>query len=246
MPKDVFESFARSESYGGEHGYIKVEIKVSTHRLLTEEETEKLGRLCRDIDKMLIPGTIAQDQEMMNSITEERQNLLAVFPENIFVEEIPNEYSSDPFFQMRPWFKVTTPIGHFKIGWRKRVINIDWSETRVRATADDLFPNDKVTKSGCSIHANSYDDARVYIAAVIAKYHTGVYMSSAYIDQYNFLMRDVLGKEGRELTAEQQTFVNIRVYQECQHKVPYEKLPSYIMQAVKDAVKTMKKEQVLA
>lgn len=37
---------------------------------------------------------------------------------------IPNQY--DDWEGYKPWFIVTTPDGKIKIGWRKRVINIEW------------------------------------------------------------------------------------------------------------------------
>jgi hypothetical protein len=62
---------------------------------------------------------------------------------------------------------VTTNIGRVKIGWRKRVINIDWSDTVVKKKAEELFPEENVTKGGYDnhfyIHAWSYEDAKKYL-----------------------------------------------------------------------------------
>ena len=66
---------------------------------------------------------------------------------NIFVEEIPNGYCNEPCCSRLPWFIVTTPVGHIKIGWRKRVINIDWTNTLQKKNGHELFPNEDVTKS---------------------------------------------------------------------------------------------------
>lgn len=61
-----------------------------------------------------------------------------------------------------PWWLVWTPFGLVEIGWRKRVISIDWSDTPVRAevTADE------VTKGATHVHAWSTEDAVRYLKAL--------------------------------------------------------------------------------
>jgi hypothetical protein len=63
----------------------------------------------------------------------------------------------------RPWFRVTSSIGHILIGWRKRVLEIEWKDTVVKLGAHDLFPDDNVTRWESGIHAWSLDDATRYI-----------------------------------------------------------------------------------
>jgi hypothetical protein len=48
-----------------------------------------------------------------------------------------------------PWWLVKTNFGLIKIGWRKRVISIDWSDTPVRA----FVTEDNVTKTTGLVHA---------------------------------------------------------------------------------------------
>ena len=94
---------------------------------------------------------------------EEKAKLIAAFGGRpIFVEEIPNEYYSKGRYA-RPWLMVTTPAGHFKIGWRKRVIQIDWSRTTVKDWARELFASEDTTKDDQMIHAWSYEKAKEYI-----------------------------------------------------------------------------------
>lgn len=83
--------------------------------------------------------------------------------EPIYLEEIPNRYDSGPYSVNRPWYRVTTPVGHFVLGWRKRVIQIDWSETTVKSTAAELFPGEDVTKGDRMIHAWGYQKAAEYL-----------------------------------------------------------------------------------
>jgi hypothetical protein len=60
------------------------------------------------------------------------------------------------------WWLVKIHQGYIEIGWRKRVINIDWSETPLRKviTADD------VTKEDTMVHAWSVAKAVEYLTEV--------------------------------------------------------------------------------
>ncbi len=79
-----------------------------------------------------------------------RQALIKAFEDAgcgpIFMEQIPNEYEPQSHWSLRsPWYQVTTRLGHFKVGWRKRVINLDWSKTTVKMAGDELTDED-ITK----------------------------------------------------------------------------------------------------
>ena len=70
----------------------------------------------------------------------------------------PNGYSS--IFR-EPWWQCTTDIAPITIGWRKRVISIDWSqETKLRS----IVTKHDVTKEPTMVHAYSYADAVSYLA----------------------------------------------------------------------------------
>lgn len=72
----------------------------------------------------------------------------------------PSAPSYDDVRRKNPWWLVKTPAGLVHIGWRKRVISIDWSDTSIRqeVTSDD------VTKSETLVHAWSYAKAVEYLA----------------------------------------------------------------------------------
>jgi hypothetical protein len=75
---------------------------------------------------------------------------------------IPNEYyPGDPDY-FGPWFMVETPQGRLKIGWRKRVINIDWSGTGLNPSPE-TFASEDVTKGMSYIHAWGTDKAVEYL-----------------------------------------------------------------------------------
>jgi hypothetical protein len=74
-------------------------------------------------------------------------------------EKIPNQYC--PCDQCTPWFRFYTAFGSIEIGWRKRVINIDWSGTKV--ALPDLFADQDVTKWDHGVHAWGYAKAGQYL-----------------------------------------------------------------------------------
>ncbi|MFA6437153.1 MAG: hypothetical protein WC242_03245 [Candidatus Paceibacterota bacterium] len=69
-----------------------------------------------------------------------------------------------------------TEFGTIKIGWRKRVININWSdvakklEERGYENASQkilaLFESEDVTKDGSNIHAWGYEKAKGYLRQI--------------------------------------------------------------------------------
>ena len=105
--------------------------------------------------------------------TKRNAELLKLFPEKIFVKELPNGYCRDWCCKHLPWFEVITEIGVFIIGWRKRVIQLDWSGTLNDSDADTLFPDESTTKYGRSIHAWSESKAKEYIEKIISTYKGG-------------------------------------------------------------------------
>lgn len=60
-----------------------------------------------------------------------------------------------------PWWAVEVEEGTITIGWRKRVIAIDWSMTSRRG----LVTHDDVTKDNAMVHAYSYEKAVEYLRA---------------------------------------------------------------------------------
>lgn len=65
--------------------------------------------------------------------------------------KLANGYCGDQCEVCRknPWWLVETQMGLIKIGWRKRVISIDWSATKIRA----IITTDDCTKDESSVHA---------------------------------------------------------------------------------------------
>ncbi|KKN05613.1 hypothetical protein LCGC14_1085540 [marine sediment metagenome] len=76
---------------------------------------------------------------------------------------VDNEYCSDSYCCW-PWAKFKTEHGMIKIGWRKRVINIDWSNTG--KDYEHLFKDEGVTLDDKCVHAWSKDKAIEYLTKI--------------------------------------------------------------------------------
>lgn len=113
----------------------------------------------------------------------------------IFMEPIPNEYhrADDPYAMGDPWYNVATPIGFIKIGWRKRVINIDWTRTILKSLVEDkygdgkprppggeeLFPSivkdgETTTLGDYYVHAYGYEKVTKYLKVMVEHSLKGV------------------------------------------------------------------------
>jgi len=75
--------------------------------------------------------------------------------------KLPNQYwgPSDETQNPHCWWLVKTPAGLIEIGWRKRVIEINWSDTNVKA----VITKDDVTKSETMVHAHTKEKALEYL-----------------------------------------------------------------------------------
>lgn len=82
------------------------------------------------------------------------------------IKALPDGYGYSPdddrYFKTLPrtvWWFVKTSVGWIEIGWRKRVININWEDTPIRK----IITEHDVTKSETNVHAYSMEDALVYL-----------------------------------------------------------------------------------
>lgn len=154
----------------GSIGEIGIRIDVASSRL-PNIEIESLSIKAMeavDLIREEITAIIkANDPDEKMRAESARRAILSIFPEHIYVEEIPNGYCSMACCRHLPWFIITTRVGHFEIGNRKRVISIDWTKTKGTKEAEELFPKEDVTKGEKSIHAWTLEDAKRYVAAVI-------------------------------------------------------------------------------
>lgn len=158
---------SRIESWGG-NGKFNLEIYVDAGRELTDNDNNAIFDASENIKKAILQESYRLNPKYQEQGKEEIQKLTELFAgHEIFVGKIPNEYSKSDIHS--PWLIVTTKIGHIKIGWRKRVINIDWSKSTVKDDAETLFPGEDVTKYEQSIHAWGYEKAKEYLDVLFKK-----------------------------------------------------------------------------
>ncbi len=81
----------------------------------------------------------------------------------IHVETVANEYCSQSCCYHLPWIIVTTDKGRIKLGWRKRVLNLDWSDSDLGIDGEVMFKGENTTTGQSYIHCWSYEKAIEYL-----------------------------------------------------------------------------------
>lgn len=164
--KPSWTELVHTESIGS-NGHIGISIfGLGVPADLTDDERWAFDKQASQMSELLCAYAARRDPARAEAALKEFADIVALFDQPIFVERIPNGYCSRYCCEHKPWFNITTKIGHIQIGWRKRVINIDWSRTAVAKTGDELFPNENVTRGDRYIHAYGYEKAREYIRAI--------------------------------------------------------------------------------
>lgn len=135
----------------------------------TVEAQRIIGRHCRAMEAELLTLKRELDPkhqaQAMQWLLDAERIFKAADLAPIFIKKIPNEYDA-AYFPLMSWLLVTTPVGTFKIGSRKRVLHLEWTDTVVVETAEELFPDEDVTKLGRVIHAWSDAKATQYIRRI--------------------------------------------------------------------------------
>lgn len=166
FPDNEYRQGARYETQGG-LGTLGIRTLIYAPE---NELTPEVGRiLTAHTDAMVREIQMAwakADPEGQAKSQEWKDALLGCFLTDTYelgpVRFIPNGYCSGACCIHKPWLSVMTKRGPITIGPRKRVIQISWTDA-IPFTADDLFPNENVTKDGRMIHAWGIDKAREYV-----------------------------------------------------------------------------------
>lgn len=138
----------------------------------TMEDRGYLNKQAELMHEEIKKRRVRRDPKKIEEAENEKWSLLECFEQPVFVEDVPYEYCHQPCCAHRSWYVVTTKYGRIKIGWRKSVINIDWSDAEIIVDADDLFADENVTKGFGYIHAWSYEKAREYISKLMNRGNT--------------------------------------------------------------------------
>jgi hypothetical protein len=166
-----WKTLYKQESYGfvNPSRNFGIEIRVATDTPVTDKINTAMYRVADQIEDIVMREALQLDEEAQAGKAHQHKMLMECFGDDkIFVEEIPNGYSQGWQYSMSPWYRVTTRRGIITLGWRKRVISISWEPSMNSASAEELFPNEDVTKDGRMIHAYSYEKAKEYISRLLA------------------------------------------------------------------------------
>lgn len=162
-----YKQLFKSESHG--NFSLGIDIKVACPVTLNTHINRAAYEAAELIEQAITREFHATDPESQERATKQKANLLCCFPLStiVFIKAIPNGYCSRACCEHLPWLQVTTALGVITLGWRKRVIVIDWTDSVLTTTAQELFPEEDVTKQGKLIHAWSYEKAREYLGVIL-------------------------------------------------------------------------------
>lgn len=171
IPDDCFHFFS---STGSRKGSIVVYVALPEGVNRDSSEMIDLGWQLDELFKSQVQkAQFNGDPKYAAGIEKMTDTFRGRFAESGFspirMVQIPNEYWPEPYVLERlstPWFEVTTDIGTFKVGWRKNVIELDWSKTDLTRTAESLLPDENVTRKDRMIHCWSFDDLTRYLKVI--------------------------------------------------------------------------------
>ena len=160
------------ECYGG-NGAFKgsVLIESEKYNALSKEsrnniswEAESFLRTIQELIEMEWAKTNEID-ERNNHVTELTELFKLAGFDPIYVETIDNQYCSKACCYKYPWIIVTTKKGRIKLGWRKSVMNLDWSKSDIKTIGTELFKDEKTktTTGEQYIHCWGKDKAIEYL-----------------------------------------------------------------------------------
>jgi hypothetical protein len=175
IPKESYKEARRIEATGG-YGWYGLQINIAMEN---DEciESERVRNALYHAEKLVSNAVqleqVLSDKDKVNQAKADQQKLVEQFPEPIYVKEIPNGYWGDdhPAGVLNPWLLVTTRIGVFKVGFRKRVIELSWEDTDAKSVdGDEIFKDEGVTVEQSMVHAWSFEKLGEYIARIFEEY----------------------------------------------------------------------------
>ena len=158
-------------------GRVGVKVLVALDRDLSSAEEDAIGAAIQDIIlPAILKETTRLDPDTHKRARMERLEIEGCFERPIFVEEIPNGYCNRYCCSFKPWFIVTTEMGRIKIGWRKSVIHLEWTDSVLKDNAEQVFPKEEAwpgyetTQYEKIIHCHGYEKAKEYIGRLLTAY----------------------------------------------------------------------------
>jgi hypothetical protein len=168
---------SRHEEHGEDGHGVAIYVKVP--RDTVPADNNVLRKAADEILSALHVETLRLNPEACAEAAKEKAAILDCFRDRNYVEPIPNGYCNQWCCHFKPWYIVTTRLGRIKIGWRKSVLHLEWTDSVIGKTADRLFPNEEVypgcavTKYDKVIHCHGYEKAKQYIDVLMQQEPAG-------------------------------------------------------------------------
>lgn len=164
-----YQQIGRREYIGGSLGVLDIRVHAACGKeYACNEEIQTLtSKFMQDLAFEIEKSVMLADPAFVSMKEANLKALLSCFDSPIFWEEIPNQYTNQPHGIVDPWLVVTTHIGRITIGKRKRVLSIEWGDTRGTLSAGELFKDESTTMFDKCIHAWTIEQAKTYIQKII-------------------------------------------------------------------------------
>lgn len=158
----------------GQSGSKAYDVRIFAN--VTGLSEEKIGNICGRVSDQLVEDLLCESIRNETGFEEKKAKIIADYTQCLTaagmtytdIQEVPNEYCRQHCCLIVPWAVYQTLNGPVKIGWRKHVLNISWTADIFGGfpRANELFPNEDVTKGEYSIHAWGYSKATEYLKAL--------------------------------------------------------------------------------
>ena len=142
-------------------------LRVSLGRPLTDADEKCIAKHVRDLEQELLAESARLDPANVEWKAEWLKRARRCFTEAdiapIYVKEIDNEYCGPMCCPHRVWLLVYTQAGPIKVGWRKSVMELNWSHSQITRSVEAVFASENVTKGDRMIHTWGYDKLTEYL-----------------------------------------------------------------------------------
>lgn len=142
-------------------------LSEETQSLINHEESNHLQKLREQISMAWAKKN--EVEERKKHVIELTELFKSAGFDTIYVETIDSEYCRESCCYKFPWIIVTTSKGRIKLGWRKSVMNLDWSDSDLDIDGEKMFKNENVTKGTSYIHCWSKEKTIEYLKKLNSK-----------------------------------------------------------------------------
>jgi len=168
------ESWGHNGSQGYNHFFGSVQVKCEEFDELSDEEKKNISHKVSQYLESLHEEIMKAHKRQTNPAARINyaEKLASIFEtagfEVPYLKIVDNEYSNSYHYYDQPWVTLYTDKGPIKVGWRKRVIHLEWDQLHINMYADEIFPKEKTTKGPYHIHCWGEDKLSEYAKQLAA------------------------------------------------------------------------------